>query len=131
MSVSNPKSKDVAYLFVLSQISNCQSLGRKNKHGILKTDRISIATDKNITEIIKYCVFTITTMITIIITITITITIAITIITITLTYTIITDSISDIIITTCIIIFIIIMLHYLYLPLLLFYPLVAFRHALL
>ena len=25
---------------VLSQISNCQSLGRKNKHEILKTDRI-------------------------------------------------------------------------------------------
>ena len=39
MSVSNPKSKYVAYLSVLSQISNCQSLGRKNKHEILKTDR--------------------------------------------------------------------------------------------
>ena len=38
-SVSNPKSKYVAYLSVLSQISNCQSLGRKNKHEILKTDR--------------------------------------------------------------------------------------------
>ena len=37
-SVSNPKSKYVAYLSVLSQISNCQSLG-KNKHDILKTDR--------------------------------------------------------------------------------------------
>ena len=38
-SVSNPKSKHVAYLSVLSQISNCQSLGRKHKHEILKTDR--------------------------------------------------------------------------------------------
>ena len=40
LSVSNPKSKYVAYLSVLSQISNCQGLGRKNKHEILKTDRI-------------------------------------------------------------------------------------------
>ena len=39
LSVSNPKSKHVAYLSVLSRISNCQSLGRKNKHEILKTDR--------------------------------------------------------------------------------------------
>ena len=39
LSVSNPKNKYVAYLSVLSQISNCQSLGRKNKHEILKTDR--------------------------------------------------------------------------------------------
>ena len=39
LSVSNPKSIYVAYLSVLSQISNCQSLGRKNKHEILKTDR--------------------------------------------------------------------------------------------
>ena len=39
LSVSNPKSKDVAYLSVLSRISNCQGLGRKNKHEILKTDR--------------------------------------------------------------------------------------------
>ena len=39
MSVSNPKSIYVVYLFVLSQISNCQSLGRENKHEILKTDR--------------------------------------------------------------------------------------------
>ena len=31
-SVSNPKNKYVAYLSVLSQISNCQSLGRKSKH---------------------------------------------------------------------------------------------------
>ena len=40
MSVSNLKSKYVAYLPVLSQISNCQGLGRKNKFEILKTDRI-------------------------------------------------------------------------------------------
>ena len=33
-SVSNPKSKYVAYSFVLSQISNCQGLGRKHKHEI-------------------------------------------------------------------------------------------------
>ena len=39
LSVSNPKNKYVAYVSVLSQISNCQSLGRKNKHEILKTDR--------------------------------------------------------------------------------------------
>ena len=37
-SVSNPKSKYVACLSVLSQISDCQGLGRKNKHEILKTD---------------------------------------------------------------------------------------------
>ena len=41
LSVSNSKSKYVAYLSVLSQISNCQGLGRKNKHEILKTDRTS------------------------------------------------------------------------------------------
>ena len=35
------KKRDVAHLSVLSQISNCQGLGRKNKHGILKTDRTS------------------------------------------------------------------------------------------
>ena len=39
LSVSNPKSKCVAYLSVLSRISNCQGLGRKNKFEILKTDR--------------------------------------------------------------------------------------------
>ena len=39
LSVSNPKSKYAAYLSVLSQISNCQGLGRKNKHETLKTDR--------------------------------------------------------------------------------------------
>ena len=39
LSVSNPESKHVAYLSVLSRISNCQGLGRKNKLEILKTDR--------------------------------------------------------------------------------------------
>ena len=39
LSVSNPKSKYVAYVSALSQKSNCQGLGRKNKHEILKTDR--------------------------------------------------------------------------------------------
>ena len=39
LSVSNPKITYVAYLSVLSQISNCQGLGRKHKHEILKTDR--------------------------------------------------------------------------------------------
>ena len=38
LSVSNPKNKYAAYLSVLSQISNCQGLGRKNKHEILKTE---------------------------------------------------------------------------------------------
>ena len=41
LSVSNPKNKYVAYLSVLSQISNCQGLGRKNKHDMLKTDCIN------------------------------------------------------------------------------------------
>ena len=41
LSVSNPKNNYVAYLSVLSQISNCQSLGNKNKHDILKADRAS------------------------------------------------------------------------------------------
>ena len=35
LSVSNPKSKYVACLSVLSQISNCQGLGHKNKIEIL------------------------------------------------------------------------------------------------
>ena len=43
LSVSNPKSKYVAYLSVLAQISDCQGLGRKNKYDILKTDRRSVA----------------------------------------------------------------------------------------
>ena len=40
LSVSNPKSKCVAYSSVLSQVSNCPGLGRKNKNENLKTDRI-------------------------------------------------------------------------------------------
>ena len=36
LSISNPKSKYVAYAPVLSQISNCQSLGCKNKHDIFE-----------------------------------------------------------------------------------------------
>ena len=39
LSVSNPKSKYVAYVSVLSKMSNCQGLCRKNKRDILKTDR--------------------------------------------------------------------------------------------
>ena len=39
LSVPNPKNKYVAYVSVLSQISNCQGLGRKSKREILKTDR--------------------------------------------------------------------------------------------
>ena len=39
LSVSNPKNIYVVSVSVLSQISNCQGLGRKNKHHILKTDR--------------------------------------------------------------------------------------------
>ena len=42
LSVSNPTNKYVAHLSVLSRISNCQGLGRKNKFEILKTDRIYI-----------------------------------------------------------------------------------------
>ena len=43
LSVSNPRNKYVAYLSVLSRISNCQSLGRKNKLKTLKTYRISLS----------------------------------------------------------------------------------------
>ena len=39
LSVSNPKSKYIANLSVLSQISNCQSLGPKKHDEILKTER--------------------------------------------------------------------------------------------
>ena len=39
LSVSNPKIKYVAYLSVLSQLSNSQGLGRKNNFEVLKTDR--------------------------------------------------------------------------------------------
>ena len=42
LSVSNPKSKYVAYLSVLPQTSNCKGLGRKNKHTILKADHTQI-----------------------------------------------------------------------------------------
>ena len=44
LSVSNPRSKYVAYVSVLSQISNCQGLGRKNKLEILKIDRTVFVT---------------------------------------------------------------------------------------
>ena len=37
------KEKYVAHLSVLSRISNCQGLGRKNKFEILKTDRIELS----------------------------------------------------------------------------------------
>ena len=39
LSVSNPKKISVVYLSVLSQISNCQSLGLKNNFEMLKTYR--------------------------------------------------------------------------------------------
>ena len=39
LSVSNPESRYVACLSVLSRISNCQGLGRKNEHDILKAYR--------------------------------------------------------------------------------------------
>ena len=42
LSVANPKSKYVDYVSVLSQISNCQGLGRKNNHDFLKTDRMCV-----------------------------------------------------------------------------------------
>ena len=38
LSVSNPKSRYVAYVSVLSRISNCQGLGRKKIFEILKTE---------------------------------------------------------------------------------------------
>ena len=63
MSVSNSKSKYVAYVSVLSQTSNCQGLGRKNKHAILKTDRI-IVLIVIITVIIIVMISTITTITT-------------------------------------------------------------------
>ena len=46
LSVSNPKQTCVAHVSVLSQISNCQGLGRKNTFDILKTDR-SDSADSN------------------------------------------------------------------------------------
>ena len=39
LSVSHSKNKYVVYVSVLSRISNCQGLGRKNKFEVLKTDR--------------------------------------------------------------------------------------------
>ena len=54
LSVSNPKTKYVAYLCILSQMSNCQCLGRKNKHGILKIDRTS-ALKRNHNTRIRCC----------------------------------------------------------------------------
>ena len=39
LSVSIPKHKYVVYVSVLSRISNCQGLGRKNKHEHSTTDR--------------------------------------------------------------------------------------------
>ena len=67
LSVSNPKSKHVAYVSVLSQISNCHSLGRKNKLEILKTDRISIVIDTTSNTIIHIIIFIIVSCIIIII----------------------------------------------------------------
>ena len=43
LSVSNRKSKYVAYSSVLYQISNFQGLGRTNKLDVLKTDRCACA----------------------------------------------------------------------------------------
>ena len=50
LSVSNPENKYVAYVSVLSRISNCQGLGRKNKHEILKTDRTITTTTTTTTN---------------------------------------------------------------------------------
>ena len=63
-SVSNPKSKYVVHLSVLSQISNCQGLGSKNKHEILKTDRTMTITITitNITITITNITITITSI---------------------------------------------------------------------
>ena len=55
LSVSNPKNKHVAYLSVLSQISNCQGLGRKNEHEILKTDCASSHTHTSLSLSIYIC----------------------------------------------------------------------------
>ena len=48
LSVSDPKNKHVAYVSVLSQISNCQGLGRKNKFKIMKADRSMVTNDNSI-----------------------------------------------------------------------------------
>ena len=55
MSVSNPKSIYVAFVSVLSQISNCQGLGRKNKHETLKTDRTGRAHYSSDHEDMAWC----------------------------------------------------------------------------
>ena len=55
LSVSNPRSKYVAYMSVLSQISNCQGLGRKNNHEILKTDRRLFVFSLKLFELILSC----------------------------------------------------------------------------
>ena len=54
LSVSNPISKYVVYLSILSQISNCQGLGSKNKHDILKTDRNCFQRGSNINNIASH-----------------------------------------------------------------------------
>ena len=51
LSVSNPKNKYVAYVSVLSQMPNCQGLGRKNKHEVLKTDRKEMPRDTVIFDV--------------------------------------------------------------------------------
>ena len=84
LSVSNPKNKYVAYVSVLSQISNCQSLGRKNEHDILKTDH-TITVTTTITITITFTIATPTSIKHIIIIIII-ITIIISTITITIVY---------------------------------------------
>ena len=56
LSVSNPKITYVVYLSVLSQISNCQSLGRNNKHKILKTDRTQPQTDNTELNYVPECI---------------------------------------------------------------------------
>ena len=52
LRVSNPKNKYVACLSVLSRISNCQGLGRKSKHEILKTDRMCQLCNMNPTSLL-------------------------------------------------------------------------------
>ena len=54
LSVSNPKNKYAAYVSVLSRISNCQGLGRKNKFEIVKTYRT--ITRNDITSLSKYTI---------------------------------------------------------------------------
>ena len=62
LSVSNPKSKYVAYMSVLSRISNCQGLGRKNRHEIVKTDRSNNHSNIDINEVaeaVYICIYNI------------------------------------------------------------------------